>query len=63
MTADDIILRIAQAILDVHRRLDQSYLVNWEYLSPKQRALYLEMARAAVAAAQPPAPTQTAERT
>jgi len=51
MTQDDIILRMAQAILDVHRQMDQTYLVGWDYLSPKQRALYEAMARAAVSAA------------
>ena len=51
MTQDDIILRMAQAILDVHRQMDQSYLVGWDYLSPRQRAMYEAMARAAVNAA------------
>ena len=51
MTQDDIILRMAQAILDVHRQMDQSYLVGWDYLSPRQRAMYEAMARAAIRAA------------
>jgi len=51
MTQDDIILRMAQAILDVHRQMDQSYLVGWDYLSPRQRAMYEAMARAAISAA------------
>jgi len=51
MTQDDIILRMAQALLDVHRQMDQSYLVGWDYLSPRQRAMYEAMARAAVNAA------------
>jgi hypothetical protein len=50
MTPDDIILRMAQAILDVHRQLDQTYLVSWDYLAPKQRAMYRAMAHAAVEA-------------
>jgi hypothetical protein len=50
MPSDDIILRVAQAILDVHRERDQPYLVSWDYLSAKQRAMYGAMARAALVA-------------
>ena len=61
MPSDDVVTRAALAFLDVHRATDQPYLVSWDYLSPKQRAMYEEMARAALLAVIRPVAQAAAE--